>query len=37
MRNKLMNFAWMLALAALLGACALGGHLGPVGGGVSIP
>jgi hypothetical protein len=37
MRNQLTRFAWIALVAALLGACALGGHVGPVGGGVSVP
>jgi hypothetical protein len=35
MRTKLVLYAWMLAMAALLTACAAGARVGPVGGGVS--
>jgi hypothetical protein len=34
MRTKITYIVSLLALALTLGACALGGHIGPVGGGV---
>jgi predicted small lipoprotein YifL len=33
MRNQLTRFALLAIVAAMLAACALGGHVGPVGAG----
>jgi hypothetical protein len=36
MRTKLTLYVLIVASAALLGGCAAGGHVGPVGGGVRV-